>query len=160
LRRIKNYFKLKDSKEIRRGKGLSNRLIHLVFYDGNCGLCDYLVQFIIGQDKQKQFVFAPLFGETASQYLNNLSLDLRYEDSLILIENYQSPNRQYYLLSKAAFKIAWQLGGYWKIPGALFFLPAFLFDWLYRLVALYRHHFISNKTCNLPLEDQKSRFLP
>lgn len=139
---------------------MSNRLRHLVFYDGNCGLCDHVVQFVFTADKKHLFVFAPLQGETASKYLKNLSPEIRFSDSLILIENYQSPYPRVYILAKGALRIGWLLGWPWFLFGWLSFLPGWLFDWAYRFVASHRHRFFPSDTCFIPPANQKDRFLP
>lgn len=133
---------------------------HLVFYDGECGLCDHVVQFLLKVDKHQRFAFAPLQGTTASKYLQKLPPELRFIDSLILVENYASGDPRVYLLGKGALRIVWLLGWPWVLIGWLSFLPAVLFDWAYRLVALNRHRFFPAKECTLPRADQKERFLP
>lgn len=139
---------------------MSNEFRHLVFYDGSCGLCDRIVQFLLQKDDQKVFIFAPLQGETASQYLKNLPLEVRFTDSLILIENYRSSYPRVYILGKGALRIAWLLGWPWLLIGWLSFLPGWMFDWAYRLVANNREHFLPPTQCTLPRSDQKDRFLP
>lgn len=135
-------------------------LQHLVFYDGNCGLCDRAVQFLLKEDKQKRFVFAPLQGETASQYLKRLPPEIKFTDSLILIENYRSSTPRVYLLSKATLHIAWLLGWPWILLGWLSIFPSWMFDWIYRLIASNRHYFFPKTECMVPPPNQKERFLP
>lgn len=137
-----------------------NNCRHLVFYDGECGLCDYIVQFLLKADKHNQFVFAPLQGETAKALLKNLPLEMKGKDSLILIENYQTEGRKYYLFGRGAFRICWLLGGWWRLLGWLSYLPSWLYDWGYKLVARNRHYFFKNESCYLPRKNQKDRFLP
>lgn len=139
---------------------MSESLSHLVFYDGNCGLCDQVVQIIFRQDKKQIFAFAPLRGETATRYLKNLSPELRYSDSLILIENYRTSYPRVSILGKGALRIGWLLGWPWTLFGWLSFLPGWLFDWAYRLVAANRHRFFPNDQCFVPPANQKERFLP
>ena len=139
---------------------MSDRLSHLVFYDGNCGLCDKVVQFVFKEDKQQLFVFAPLQGETASRYLKNLPPEMRFTDSLILIENYRSSLPRVHILAKGALRIAWLLGWPWMMAGWLSFFPGWLFDWAYRLVAANRHRLFPQDQCFIPPADQKDRFLP
>lgn len=129
---------------------------HLVFYDGNCGLCDHAVQFVLERDHQGFFAFAPLQGVTVKRYFSQPP----EEDSLILIEDFNSENPKKYLFGKGAFRILWVLGGIWAVPGVINFLPSFLYDWGYRLVAKYRHKLFSKESCKIPLEKDKSRFLP
>ncbi len=139
---------------------MSKRLCHLVFYDGDCGLCDRIVQFLLNEDLHELFVFAPLQGQTASQYLKNLPADIRFTDSLILIENYQSSLPKVYILAKGALRIAWLLGWPWFLVGWLSFFPSWVFGWAYRLVASNRHYFFSQGQCMVPSAKQKDRFLP
>lgn len=123
---------------------------HLVLYDGDCAFCQRAVRFIYRHDSEKHFAFAPLQGETAKQFLTappNL-------DTVILIENYKTHPQQH-LYAKASFRALWLLGGLWTLPGSLYFLPAPLIDWGYRLVARHRP-----STCPLPTPEDTSRFLP
>ena len=102
---------------------MRGRLSHLVFYDGNCGLCDRMVQFIFNNDKKQRFVFASLQGETASRYLKNLPPEIRFTDSLILVENFRSSSPQISILAKGALRIAWLLRWPWMLIGWLSFFP-------------------------------------
>ncbi|MBA3238601.1 MAG: DUF393 domain-containing protein [Parachlamydiaceae bacterium] len=133
---------------------------HLVFYDGSCGLCDHVVQFLLAHDKKGLFLFAPLQGKTALKVLNKLPPEYIGEDSLVLVENFQEANERFYVLGKGALRIMWLLGGGWKLLGWISFLPAFLYDWAYRLVARNRKHFFSKESCLLPSQNENSRFLP
>lgn len=129
---------------------------HLVFYDGACGFCDHVVQWLLKKDQKQIFLFAPLQGKTADTLLQGISR----EDSLVLVENYQTPYQKTYLFGKAAFRILWLLGGFWTLLGWISFLPPFLYDWGYRLVARNRHRFLSKEVCPLPDPKQRERFLP
>lgn len=133
---------------------------HLVFYDGNCGFCDQVVQIILAQDKREIFNFAPLQGSTAQELLKELPPEMKNADSLVLIENYQDPARRYYILGKGAFRICWDLGGLWAIPGVVSWLPSILYDWGYRLVAKNRHRLFHSDKCVLPTPETRHRFLP
>jgi predicted DCC family thiol-disulfide oxidoreductase YuxK len=133
---------------------------HLVFYDGACGFCDRVVQFLLCADTKKRFAFAPLQGKTALKYLESLPESMKGVDSLILIENYLSIQPKTFVLGKAAFRICWLLGGAWVLLGWTSFLPSFLYDWGYRLVARNRHRIFKNNVCQLPQPQNKERFLP
>jgi predicted DCC family thiol-disulfide oxidoreductase YuxK len=133
---------------------------HLVFYDGECGLCDRAVQFLLRFDTKKLFAFAPLQGSTAGTYLQQLPPEYKQVDSMILIENYQTSFSKTFIMAKAVFRIFWLMGGAWVLLGWLSFLPSILFDWGYRLVARNRHRLFSPDSCTIPPPDQKDRFLP
>lgn len=133
---------------------------HLVFYDGHCGLCDRVVQILLQIDKNKIFVFAPLQGKTAEEILKGLTSEQREIDSLILVENYLSTERRFFLMGRAALRICWLLGDAWILIGWACFLPSFLFDACYRFVARHRHYFFRNDVCRLPSPGDQDRFLP
>lgn len=133
---------------------------HLVFYDGECGMCDRVVQFLLKVDSNELFIFAPLQGKTAEKALSSVSIEVKQADSVILIENYFSPQHQVYIFGKAAFRIMWLLGGLWALPGSISFLPALLYDWGYRLVAKNRHLLFRQDICIIPSPEHKDRFLP
>ena len=133
---------------------------HLVFYDGKCGLCDRAVQFVLNHDAKEVFDFAPFQGSTASEKLIKLPENIKNDDSLILIENYQGATPAVYILGKGAFRICWLLGGFWTVPGVISFLPSPLYNWGYRLVAKNRHKVFKNSYCSLPQKAAKHRFLP
>lgn len=129
---------------------------HLLFYDGSCGLCDHIVQWLLLHDRKACFLFAPLQGTTAELYLPP---PLKEGDSLVLIENYRSPSRRILTSGKGALRILWLLGAPWSIGGMLSFLPAIFFDGAYRFVAKRRHRFFSDR-CILPNPSFSDRFLP
>ncbi len=133
-------------------------MTHLVFFDGECGLCDFVVKFILKHDRKKVFLFAPLQGTTAKNKLKELDEKVKQADSLILIENFGTANEKVLLFGKGALRIAWYLGGIFTPLGALSFLPSAPFDFLYRIVARNRKK-IFGETCTLPTKETESRFL-
>jgi predicted DCC family thiol-disulfide oxidoreductase YuxK len=134
--------------------------MNIVFYDGNCGFCDHTVQLLLKIDKKELFMFAPLQGKTAKKLLKEQLKRLLKEDTLVVIENVGESNEKMSIRSKAVFRIFWVLGGVWSLIGWLSFLPAFFFDWGYRLVARNRGHFFS-KECPLPPPRHTTKqFLP
>lgn len=133
---------------------------HLVFYDGDCAFCNRSVQLLLRLDKRELFAFAPLQGVTAQSHLKGKGYPLEL-DSLILVEDYQSINRRFFLYGKAFFRICWLLGGAWKGIGWLNFFPSFFYDWIYRFVARRRMSISCNSSaCVIPDESNKDRFLP
>jgi len=134
---------------------------HLIFYDGTCGLCHEAVQFILKHDKNKVFMFAPLQGETAAKLLKNWRATSPSADSLVLIENYEiGQSEEILTFGIGALRICWLLGGLWKTVGVISFLPSFLYDWVYKLIAKRRFKWFESKTCLIPKIDETERFLP
>lgn len=132
---------------------------HLVFYDGECGFCDQVVQFLLKVDRKEQFLFAPLQGKTAAKVLQKLPDQYKQVDSLVLVENYATNKQHFYVLGKASFRILWLLGGSWRLLGWICFLPSFLYNWGYRLVARNRKKLMP-EACILPDPKSQDRFLP
>lgn len=132
---------------------------HLLFYDGECGLCDRAVQFVLKRDDKRDFVFAPLQGETAARELAGMSELVESLDTLILIEFYRTDRRRVLTYGKGALKIAWHLGGVWSVLGFLSFLPAAMFNVGYRFVARNRHRLFT-QACMIPDPSHRDRFLP
>lgn len=130
---------------------------HLVLYDGTCGLCSWVVQFLLKVDRQKVFVFAPLDGPVAQIYLDSLPPQKRELDSVILIENYLT-RPEIHILSQGPLRICWLLGRTWRLIGWLSFLPSFLFDWAYRIVAKNRYRLVS-RGCLVPSKKDRNRFI-
>lgn len=134
---------------------------HIVFYDGTCGMCHWAVGFLLKSDKKKIFLFAPLQGETAAELLKDWRLSSPDADSLVLLENYHDQNHQSIAtFGKGFFRILWLLGGWWKMPGSIFFLPSFLYDWGYKWIARRRFRWFKRETCPIPQTQDLKRFLP
>ena len=112
---------------------------HLVFFDGNCGLCNLAVRHIINIDGKRHFLFSPLDGEVTRAVLKNSYEAMLKANTMILVENYKTSKKQVWIRSRAILRIYWIVGGKWKIPGILSFLPGCLGDFFYRLFALYRY---------------------
>lgn len=132
---------------------------HLLFYDGECGLCDRCVQFVLKHDKNHFFMFAPLQGKTAKGALSDLSHEQKSIDSMILIENYQTKNQRIYLRGQAALRVFWHVGGAFSLLGVINFLPAFLYNWVYDIIAHYRHSVFPRESCRLPQVKDNHYFL-
>ncbi len=134
---------------------------HLVFYDGECGFCDRVVQILLKVDKERIFAFAPLQGATAEELLKDMAPEDRSADSMVLVENYQDASaRQYHIRSMAVFRTCWLLGGFWKSVGWKFYLPPWMFDWFYNIVARNRHRLLPPTACVIPDPEDNERFLP
>jgi predicted DCC family thiol-disulfide oxidoreductase YuxK len=133
----------------------------LLIYDGNCGLCDHTVQWILAHDRLKRIRFAALQGATAAPILRAHDLmpaDGADFDTLVLA----GPGEGVRVRSQAAFAILVHMGGVWRPLGHLGALvPRVLADAGYRLVANNRHRlFPRPDACRIPKPGERARFLP
>jgi len=114
---------------------------HLIFFDETCPFCHKAVRAILEIDIYKRFVFSPLRGEMAQDLLIGPQKSLTKANSLVLVENYDSTERQFWIRFHAVYRIYWLTGNGWGIIGWLSFIPQWLGDFLYRWVAEHRHQF-------------------
>lgn len=125
--------------------------MNIVFFDGECGLCDLSVRFLLKRDKKNRFLFAPLQGETAKKH------QILDSDSVALLEEEKTLYRE----GEAALRILWLLGGAFTLPGSLYFLlPKCVVNGCYRVIAKNRHFLFSKEKCTLPETVDPSRFIP
>jgi predicted DCC family thiol-disulfide oxidoreductase YuxK len=133
---------------------------HLLFYDGTCGMCHRAVQFLLKNDKNNIFVFAPLQGKTAADLLKDWRIAFPNADTLVLVQNYCTDNPKIFAFGRGVLRTCWLLGGFWKIPGLISFLPSSLYDWIYKWVARHRFKWFEPKICLIPKTQDLNRFLP
>jgi len=127
----------------------------IILFDGVCNYCNSMVNFIIGQDKQKKFVFAPLQSATAQQLLRQHNLLSTDFDSFVLIDQQKARLR-----SSAALYVFNKLPWYWKWTQLFWIVPPFLRNALYDLVARNRYKWFGKKdSCIIPTPELKERFL-
>jgi predicted DCC family thiol-disulfide oxidoreductase YuxK len=133
----------------------------ILFYDGVCGLCNTLVQFLLKHDKHGRLRFASLQSDFAEKVLRRHGFDPKDLDTLHIVENYEQQNERLLQRSDAVLRAGRELGGHWSVLAAIAkIVPRSLRDIAYRFVAQNRYRvFGKYETCMLPDPDQRSRFL-
>jgi len=133
----------------------------IILYDGVCGLCNRLVQFLLKHDKQGRLRFASLQSDFAAKVLHRHGIDPKDLDTLHVIENYEQPGERVLQRSNAILRASRELGGFWSVSAvAASVIPRALRDVVYRFVARNRYRvFGKYDTCMLPEPNQRSRFL-
>lgn len=111
----------------------------ILFFDGDCGLCNRSVRMLIKMDRQTCLYFAPLQGSTAKEALSEA---LRQElSSAILV----LPNGQRYTRSDSALQAIILTGSPWRFlakPALRF--PKSWRDSVYNWIARNRSRFFKN----------------
>lgn len=126
----------------------------LILFDGVCNLCNGSVQFIIKRDKDARFRFASLQSEAGKKILEQFQLPVDTFNSFILYED-----GKIYTRSTAALRVFSQLKR-WKWVGAFKYVPRFIRDGVYNLIARNRYRWFGKKDeCMIPTPELKSRFL-
>ena len=132
----------------------------LVLYDGECGFCDALVQWLLKRDPSGHFRFAPLQGPTAQALLARHPELPAGLDSLVYVVGSGS-EEQVHWESKGAFFIFRDLGYPWAMLSWPRIFPRFITDLGYRIFARLRFRIFGRlETCRVPSPSERARFLP
>ena len=127
----------------------------VILFDGVCNYCNSIVNFIIRQDKEKKFVFAPLQSNAGKQILDKHNLPRTDFDSFVLIDDNKP-----YLRSSASLQVFKKLPWYWKWTQIFWIVPPFLRDAVYNVIARNRYKWFGKKeSCMIPTPEIKMRFL-
>lgn len=127
---------------------------HIVFFDGDCGVCNFWVQWILERDKKDEFLFASLQSDFGQKFLSDRGLDTKVFNTLYLWK----PEQYYVEKSQAVLKIAGLLGGIYKLSGIGKIIPRFLSDQMYDMVSRNRMK-LANQKCYLPTPHQRKKFI-
>jgi predicted DCC family thiol-disulfide oxidoreductase YuxK len=117
----------------------------VLLYDGECGLCNRVVRFLLRHDPRARLRFAPLQGPAAQAWLRARGLPAQDFSSLILVPAWERAPADYRLRTDAVFAALDALGG-WRWLTWLRILPRPLRDAGYRLVARVRHRIFGRYT--------------
>jgi predicted DCC family thiol-disulfide oxidoreductase YuxK len=132
----------------------------VVLYDGLCGLCDGVVQFLLRHDRKDVFRFAAQQNDFAQQILLRHGQGTNSADSIRVIENYGSPAERILIKSEATLHIAEGLGGIWKVALFARILPRSLRDTCYDLIARNRYKIFGKRSeCRIPTTTDRHKFL-
>ena len=127
----------------------------IILFDGVCNFCNSAINFLIRQDKKKQFLFAPLQSETGQKLKRLYNLSSIAPDSFILIDGNHA-----YLRSSATLKVLSKLPWYWRWTQAFWIVPGFIRNAIYNVIARNRYRWFGRKeSCMIPGPEVKARFL-
>src|SRR5688572_633053 len=111
----------------------------IVLYDGVCGLCDHFVQFLLKADTHRLLTYATLQGETAARVRARHSGDLQGVDSVVYVQDWNTPSERVWIKSDAVWNIGNDMGGIWRVVALFRVIPKALRDWGYDQVARNRY---------------------
>jgi predicted DCC family thiol-disulfide oxidoreductase YuxK len=132
----------------------------IVLYDGVCGLCNRLTQFIIRRDPHARFRFASLQSPFAAEVLSRHGKDPKQLDTLYVVLDHGTPSERLLRKARGALFILQEIGGIWGASRAFGLLPTPLLDLGYNLLARVRYRLFGKyESCPLPTADTRRRFL-
>jgi predicted DCC family thiol-disulfide oxidoreductase YuxK len=128
----------------------------IVLYDGDCGFCARSVRWILAHERDPAIRFAPLQGATAARLRRCYPRIPAAIASVVYVADGRA-----HLRSKAMLHAARHLRAPWCWGHALRWMPGFVFDLGYRLLAAVRYRIWGHAdACQLVTPEQRSRFLP
>lgn len=127
---------------------------YIVFYDGDCGFCNFWVAWILKNDTRNQFLFSALQSDFGQKFLSDRNLKTEQFNTLYLF----SPEKFYLMKSSAVLKIASILGGKFSFLSIFRIIPKFLSDKIYDLISKNRMRMASAK-CYLPTFEERKKFI-
>lgn len=114
----------------------------VLLYDGECGLCNALMRFMLKHDRRGVLYFAPLQGRTGQAFLRSRGMDTEDFDSLVLIDDLGRVDTTHRLRTAGALGALGEMGGGWRrLARVLERVPAGWRDAGYKVVARTRYRF-------------------
>lgn len=128
----------------------------IVFFDGDCLVCNRATRWLLRVDDDERLAFAPLQGETARALL---PAHLRQIDDLdtMVVRSRDGKLRE---KSDAVVEILRQLGWPYAFASILAIAPRPWRDAAYGWIARNRKRLLSKDACPLPDPADRQRFLP
>jgi predicted DCC family thiol-disulfide oxidoreductase YuxK len=112
----------------------------VLLYDGECGLCNALVHFMLRHDRRGVLVFAPLQGKTGQAFLRGHGMNTQDFDSLVFIDDLTRADTGFFLRTEGALRALEYMGGGWRrVACVLRVVPVSCRDVFYRMVARMRY---------------------
>jgi predicted DCC family thiol-disulfide oxidoreductase YuxK len=120
----------------------------IVFYDGDCGLCQGFVRFLLVCDRKgRRFLFSPLQGHLIRQLLDPATLEA-LPDTLVL----RTVEGRVRIQSEAVLGALDRLGGFWRAVGILGrIVPRRIRDFVYAWFAATRRRIFGGTHYHCPL---------
>lgn len=133
---------------------------HLVLYDGVCGLCNRIVQFLLVHDHQAVFSFASLQSPIGQTMVERFGGDSSELATFYVLPNYRAEHVTMLNKSTAALFVAGELGWPWTIARLARVLPTAIRDGLYDVIARSRYRLFGRlDSCVVPQPEFRRRFI-
>jgi predicted DCC family thiol-disulfide oxidoreductase YuxK len=133
---------------------------HLVLYDGVCGLCNRLLQFLLKHDRRAVFAFASLQSDVGKAMVERFGGDANDLSTFYVLANYRAGHAQLFSRGRAALFVAGELGWPWKAAVVMRVLPTAILDRVYDVVARTRYRIFGRfEHCLIPPAEYRRRFI-
>jgi predicted DCC family thiol-disulfide oxidoreductase YuxK len=127
----------------------------VILFDGYCNLCNSQVNSILRFDSKKFFYFSNLNSSFSKKVIKENKVESLEGNTIILYHN-----NRIIIKSNAAIKIAYLLGGFFKIFIIFKILPNFIRDGIYDVISRNRYRwFGKSDSCYIPKKEILDRFI-
>lgn len=127
----------------------------IILFDAVCVICNGWAKFLIKYDKKIQFKLVSAQSELGTALLKHYQMSTEHYTTMVVIKD-----GKLYTESTALLKVMQHLGFPFSLMNAGYFIPRFIRDFLYRLVALNRYKlFGKTDSCLIPSHENKCHFL-
>jgi predicted DCC family thiol-disulfide oxidoreductase YuxK len=127
---------------------------NILFYDGDCALCNHCVQYVIKHEKGEVLLFSSLQSDFAKKELTKYNYDFSLANTLVLVKDNKA-----YFKSNAALT----LNKFLKAPYSWLYVfkifPNFFRDWVYDIVSRNRKKWFKKQFCFVPDDKLRNRFV-
>lgn len=132
----------------------------VVLYDGDCGLCARVVQFVLPRDRHDRFRFAALQSDYGRAILERHGMRTDAFDTFVVVEAPGLPNERLHLRSTGGLRLLAGLGGVWSLAAVLRVVPRVIRDAVYDFIAKRRLKlFGTADQCMVPIGSARAKFL-
>ena len=128
---------------------------YIIFFDGECAMCNRFVNFCLKRDAGRILRYAPIDGITWQRCFRNEGDGDRNTVHLLALD-------EHFVRSSAVIRILRMLGGPWRILSrVLWLVPGPIRNFGYRTIASNRRRFSGTTgACTLPGPGERSCMLP
>ncbi|MBU3682051.1 MAG: DUF393 domain-containing protein [Flavobacterium sp.] len=128
----------------------------IVLYDGECGLCNRAVRFLLREDPADRFRFVSQQAELGKSILRHIGYSTQTSDTIVVYQ----PNVAYYIQSEAVFYICKHASSKLKLVLVFQVLPRIILNFMYSCVAKNRYSwFGKTDLCVFPDPANADKFL-
>jgi predicted DCC family thiol-disulfide oxidoreductase YuxK len=128
---------------------------NIVLFDGVCNLCNGAINFLIDHDKGNKLLFASLQSDFGQSVLRDYGMNTNDFDTFVFLKDGKMFTR-----SQGALEVMNVLGGSWSSLYLFRFVPTFLRDGIYKMIAKNRYKlFGQREACRMPTPELKAKFL-
>lgn len=126
----------------------------ILFYDGDCALCNRCVQYVVKHEKTEELLFSSLQSNFAKNELAKYKYDFTQTNTMVLIKDNKA-----YFKSTAALTLTKFLKAPYSWLYAFIIFPKFFRDWVYDIVARNRKKWFKKEFCYVLNAELRKRFI-